>query len=83
MGIAVEDKRYIVGFSYSGASICFPADLDTSDFIELQVIGSPWAKFIDKKTGEAHDCEKYHNEMFAYGIKIVDQTIERLSQWYK
>lgn len=77
----MSDKQYIVNISDNGRPpSCFPADLDTSDFIEISQVGDQWAKFIDKETGQKHDCKKYHDEMIASGFKIVDETIERLNK---
>lgn len=41
---------------------CFPEGLDTSDFIDVTDIRSPWAKFLDPKTGKIHNCEDYYKQ---------------------
>lgn len=38
---------------------CFPEGLDTSEFIEISTMDSPWAKYLDQKTGKTHDCGEY------------------------
>jgi len=66
------DKKYVVDIPGNGRpTSCFPADLDTSDFIEISQIGDSWAKFIDRETGQRHDCEKYNDERIAQELQSI------------
>ena len=40
---------------------CFPARLDTSEFIDITTAGDTWAKFLDTATGKVHDCADYYD----------------------
>ena len=41
---------------------CFPDHLDTSNFIDVSVIGREWAIFWCEETGREHDCSDYYDE---------------------
>ena len=44
---------------------CFPEELDTSGFIDISTVGSPWGKFLDPETGKTHDCAEYYKRAMA------------------
>lgn len=58
-----ERPRWVIEDRWLRPSTCFPADLNTSDFVEITAIDDSWARFLDPKTGRVHSCEQYRKEM--------------------
>jgi hypothetical protein len=36
-----------------------PSGINTSNFVEVTVVGDVWAKFLDTQSGELHDGKVY------------------------
>lgn len=47
--------------------VCFPVDLDTSDFVDISITGTIWAKYYDPTTGETHNCFSYYQDAVLAG----------------
>lgn len=38
---------------------CIPEAVDRDSLIDITCVGDSWRKYIDQRTGEVHDGEKY------------------------
>lgn len=53
-----QPEHYVVNRSIYPPS-CFPAWMDTDDFIDITRIGDSWRRYFDPVTRTEHDCAEY------------------------